>query len=421
MRNRSIVFLFLALLVLAMPANSFAKAVTSDDLSDKIDDLQTQIDDLKQKNASVVSTKFPVELYGFVAAQAFLGTARTLTLGNAYSDTANGPMAAPSRVVDKTTAKGGRHTWFGVTPQNSRIGLNWKGSKVSEKLTLGGTVELDFLNVINNTVYAVAPIPRIRLLFLELSSNDNWSLIAGQNWEIFSPLNTTSLNIGGNVWYQGNLGTRRPQIRFTYNFSFDDINKMKVAVSANQPANTDDLLSTNSGVTSGIPMGEALVQYSRKMKYGDLLVAVSGMGGAINDSGTYRKEAGVSWSMFVPLHKYFKLTGEVAYGQNLGYFLSYVNMAGNAYNGRNMAAWGQITSQWCEKLDTAAGYGIDDIRSSTVATGNVERNQLVFANFRYFPVKSFYVGLEYNYLRTNYKGNGASQANLIFSNLVYNF
>ncbi len=410
---KKIVLLVLVALVLAMPARSFA----ADDISAKVDDLQGQIDQLKKQNEkSAIGSKFPVELYGFVAAQFFMGTARTLMYGN----TTAGPTAAQSRVLDKNAAGGGRHTWFSATPQNSRIGLNWLGSKVSDTLKIGGTVELDFVNVLQNTAYGTSPIPRVRFLFLELSSVNKWSLIAGQNWDIFSPLNTTTLSLGGNLWLQGNMGVRGPQLRFTYNFISDDTNKLKAVVSANLPANTDDLLN-NNGITSGIPMGEALVQYSRKMRAGDLILTVSSVGGAINDSGTYRKEGGVAGSIAVPFHKYLKFAGEVHYGQNLGYLSTYANLAGNPYGARNTAFWGQFTSQWCEKFDTAIGYAMDNINSSKVITGNVTRNQVAFVNFRYFPVKPFYFGIEFDHMHTNYKDNGASMANIIFSNLVYNF
>ncbi len=410
---KKIVLLVLVALFFTMPALSFA----ADDISAKVDDLQAQIDQLKKQNEkSAVGSKFPVDLYGFVAAQFFLGTARTLMYGN----TTAGPTAAQSRVVDKTAAGGGRHTWFSATPQNSRVGLNWLGTKVSDTLKIGGTLELDFVNVLTQGSYGISPIPRVRLLFLELSSVNKWSLVAGQNWDIFSPLNTTTLSLGGNLWFQGNMGIRRPQARFTYNFISNDVNRLKVAVSANLPSNTDNMFGSN-GITSGIPMGEGLVQYERKMKSGDLILAVSGVGGAINDSGTYRKEGGVAGSVAIPFHKYLKFAGEFQYGQNLGYLMTYANLAGNPYGARNTAFWAQITSQWCEKFDSAIGYGMDNIGSSKVAAGNVTRNQVAFVNFRYFPVKPFYFGIEYDHMHTNYKDNGASMANIIFSNFVYNF
>jgi hypothetical protein len=409
---KKIAALLLAAVLFAMPA----KGMLAGELEDKIDDLQGQIDELKRQNEAVqkkVGSKHPLDIYGLVAAQAFMGTARTQLYGGLNS------TAAQSRVIDKNAANGGRHTWFSATPQNSRVGLNWTGSKVSEKLTASGLFEIDFVNILGNTAYGASPIPRIRHLYGDLSSSDNWALLFGQTWDLFSPLNTASLSLGNNLWFQGNQGFRRPQFRFTYNFKLDDVNSIKTSVSANLPANTDDL--TNSGISSGIPLGEGLVQYNHKMKHGDLIVAASGIAGTNTVNGGYKKMAGVAGSLHIPFHKFLKLTGEVQYGQDMGIFLSYVNSTGNAYGGRDMAIWGQLTSQWCNKFDTAFGYGIDDIKASKAAAGNVDRNQVVFANFRVFPVKPFYVGLEYNYMRTTYKGNGPSQANIIFSNFVYSF
>jgi hypothetical protein len=165
-----------------------------------------------------------------------------------------------------------------------------------------------------------------------------------------------------------------------------------------------------------------LVQYNRKMNAGDLVLAASGAFGVNSvQGGSYSKIAGIAGSLSIPFHKYAKLSGEVQYGQDLGLFLSYANAASNQWGARDLAVWGQVQSQWCDKLDTAFGYAIDNTGSSKVAAGNVQRNQIVFANFRYFPVKPFYFGIEYNYMRTTYKDNGSSPANIIFSNLVYNF
>ena len=411
---KKIVLLILAAALLSIPTGK----IFAGSLNDKIDDLQSQIDELKKQNQdpskkAAVGSKFPVDLYGFVAAQMFLGTARTQLYGGLNS------VAAQSRVINKDVANGGRHTWFSATPQNSRIGLNWTGSKISNKLTMKGLFELDFVNVLNQTSYGTSPIPRIRHLYGELASSDNWSLLFGQTWDLFSPLNTTSLSLGGNLWFQGNMGFRRPQVRFTYNFIIDDVNSVKTAVSADLPSNTDDL--TNSGISSGIPLGEALAQYNRKMKYGDLVLAASGIMGTNTINGGYKKMTGVAGSLHIPFHKYFKFTSEVQYGQDMGIFLSYVNSTGNSWGGRDLGIWGQIASQWWDKFDTAVGYGIDDMKSSKVATGSVDRNHVAFANFRVFPIKPFHVGLEYDHMRTTYKGSGPSQANIIFTNLVYSF
>ncbi|MFH0799912.1 MAG: hypothetical protein V2A66_07000 [Pseudomonadota bacterium] len=422
MKAKAAAVLLVAVAMVVTSAPSFAKE-KKENLNSRIENLQKQVDDLKDQQEkekqdkgekkTSVGAKFPVDFYGFVAAQLFLGTARTQMYGGLNS------VAAQSRVIDKATATGGRHTWFGATPQNSRVGFDWKGSKVSDKLSMGGIFEMDFVNVLNQTSYGTSPIPRIRHLYLDLFS-DRWSLIAGQNWDIFSPLNTASLSLGGNMWFLGNQGFRRPQVRLTYNAPLDDTNKLKVAISANLPTNTDDLVSS-TGANSGMPMGEALAQYNRKMKSGDFIAALSGFFGANSVNSSYDKMAGVAGSLSIPFHKFLKLSGEFQYGQDPGVFLSYVNATGNQFKNWSVAAWGQITSQWHEKFDTAVGYGIDKMGYSKIAAGNVNKNQMFFANFRFFPVKPFYFGIEYEYLKTAYKGHGTSTANVIFSNLVYTF
>ncbi len=419
MKLKRVVALVLFTVFVAAPVASFAKA---DDVDQKIDSLQKQLDDLKgqldnkQGELGVMKAKFPIEFYGFLATQLWYGTAKT----GMY--TTSNSTAAESRVLDKSVLGHARDSWFSATVQNSRIGFRWLGTQLSENVKLAGIFEMDFLNVLNNTAYGISPLPRIRLFSFDLDGKA-WQVLFGQNWDIFSPLNTNTLSLGGNLWFQGNMGVRRPQIRFTYNMPVGDINNIKFAVSANHPANTDDLM--NGGVDSGIPYGEALVQFNRKMKNGDLIVAVSGVGGDNRINSSNDKTLGLAGSLSVPFHKLLKVAGEVQYGQDLGNFLTYAGVGSRI---KNLAIWGQVTSSWCEKFETNVGYAIDDMRNkgnivvgTAGASSNISRNQIAFGNFKYWPVKPFYLGLEYNYMRTTYKNSGSSGANVIFSDFVYTF
>lgn len=390
-------------------------------LDQKITDLEKQVEELKaaqtEQKEKVVKAKFPVELYGFVAGQVFWGSARTQLYAN--TDNQRDSFVAQSSVMDRTVLKID-DSWIGLTPQNSRLGLNWTGSKVSKHLTLGGKLEMDFLNPTGGA----SPRPRIRLYYLTLSGKV-WSLLAGQQWDSFSPLNTNSLSLGGNLWYQGNLGFRRPQLRFTYDFPFATDNNIEVQVAVNNPSNMD--LITNVGNESSIPYFSGLLQYTKKMKYGDFLIAASATGGAHRQNNIYDKMWGIAGSLSVPLHKFLKISGEVQYGRDLGNYLTY---AGTTRNIKSFDAWAQISSRWHKMLETNIGYGIGNLPRSKVTANNtafanmlngIYRNQNIFANFKFYPVEPFYFGVEYNNMRTGYRGNGTSTAQVIMSNFVYTF
>lgn len=424
--------ILLVALFFAIPGEGWAKKshkskTQKQNLNYRIEQLEQEVENLKAEQAAEtkqpetsVGAKFPVKLYGFVAAQVFWGSSKTRLYGG------NNSTAAQSSVLNGNIGPENNNSWISFTPQNSRIGLDWTGSSVGQNVYIGGKLELDFLNILNTTNYGTSPIPRIRHFYFELWGKEKefkkWSVLAGQTWDLFSPLNTQSLSLGGNLWFQGNMGFRRPQIRFTYQHPWANNNVFKVALAAANPANTDDLIG-NGGVDSGIPYGELLVEYDKKMKHGDLTVAVSGAAGRHRRNGnSWSNMYGVAGSLSVPFHKFFKVSGEVQYGQDLGNFLSYDGVGRRI---TDIAAWGQVSSRWHKMFETNIGYGIDNSDRAKVPAGtgvaNINRNQVYFANFKLYPVDAFYWGVEYNYMRTGYKGNGTSDASVVFTNLVYSF
>lgn len=409
MKVKTIVLLIAISAILLTPSMGRAKGT----YDEKIEKLEKEIQELKEQQKSerekIPQSKFPIKLYGFVAAQPTWASAKTTLSGTRNS------AAAMSSIKDKTANPANGNAWFGFTIQNSRLGLLWTGSDVGKKTKIGGVFEIDFVNIIDNASYGTSPLPRIRLFSFDIWG-DRWSLLAGQNWDIFSPLNTKSLSLGNNLWFQGNMGFRRPQVRFTYNFPFGVVNNLKVSASIDHPSNTDNLYA--GGAESAYPYGEWQVAYSRKMKYGDFVIAASGVGGVNRLNSKNNKMYGFAGSLNFPVCKFVELTGEFQWGQDLGDFLS---LAGTTTKARNIAVWGQASSRWHKKFETNFGYGIDNIQTSKIAAGAVQRNQIVFGNVKYWPVEPFYIGVEYEYMRTNYKMNGASAANALFANLVYMF
>jgi len=411
---KKILFL-LVTLALIVPAISQAQDSQETDIHERIRVLEAQLEQLTAEpvKKTVVKSKYPVDIYGFIAAQFSWGDSTTGTFTTAVN--AGGTSAVAQSYVANERINPRDDGWFAATPQNSRIGFLWTGSNVSKNLILGGRLEIDFLNPGGG----MSPRPRIRHAYLDLGT-DKWSLIAGQNWDLFSPLNTRSLSLGNNVWYQGNLGFRRPQLRFTYNFIFTEKDSLKAAISVNNPGNFDTLI--NSGNTTGVPYGEGLLEYTREMKAGNLVIGASGVYGKDRSGNRWSNVWGIAGSLIVPFHKFLQLNGEIHYGENLGAFLTYANTNNRVHN---LAGWGEISSRWCKYFETNIGFGIDDLQDSRVAAGtavaNIDRNQIIYGNFKIYPFKSFYIGLEYENIRTRYQANGTSTANVVFTNLVYSF
>jgi hypothetical protein len=97
-------------------------------------------------------------------------------------------------------------------PRSTRFGVDYSGPKVPGlgDADLSGKLELDFENGGSESRQII----RIRHAYLQLAKNDV-SILAGQSWDVFSPLFPTVDN-DTLLWNAGNLGDRRPQFRFSY-------------------------------------------------------------------------------------------------------------------------------------------------------------------------------------------------------------
>jgi hypothetical protein len=371
-----------------------------------------------------LSSKVPISFYGFVSgefmwADSQLSTFGTLNngLGVIGANPYNRTMAGFNRVVDETV-DGKNNAFISGTVQNTRFGFYLKPYDFNgQKFWVDARIELDFFSTSDLSISSVRP--RIRRAYASIGQKQ-WKLLFGQEWELFSPLNPATLNIGGNLWQQGNLGFRRPQICFVGEIPIGEKESgLEIATSINLPSNV--MTFNDSGNTTGIPMLEGRIGYWYAMPEGKFKVYASGLFGrhrnAIAGDPDINNWA-LALSLNIPVHRWFKFSGEFQYGDSPGLVLS---IASDIRKQRSTSGWGQIKSLWLDWLETNVGYGIDTLKSSQVPTGWVKSNQVGFANIKFKPLDFFIIGLEYNYLRTNYQGSGASAANAIFSNVLFYF
>ena len=107
---------------------------------------------------------------------------------------------------------------FSGTVQHSRLiakigdfqlGASTKGRTVPEmdffKLTDTGDTNFNNIQL------------RVRQLYAEIVGA-SWSVLVGQAWDLFSPLDVATLNTNGNFWFGGNAGFRRSQLRVIMDF-----------------------------------------------------------------------------------------------------------------------------------------------------------------------------------------------------------
>ena len=80
----------------------------------------------------------------------------------------------------------------------------------------------------DGTVHENKAEPLLRHAYVELTKG-NYDIIAGQTNDLISPLapNTLNYTVG---WDAGNIGYRRPQVRFTYTYPVNAQNKLIGAI-----------------------------------------------------------------------------------------------------------------------------------------------------------------------------------------------
>ncbi len=418
MKRARILSSLVALIVVCATAPAFAAdetAVAKNDAEQPAAPPSIQTD---QPAAISLSSKVPFKFYGFISGE-FMWTGSQLSSGGTLDNTPanyNRGMGGYNRVVDEAV-EGNNDAAINATVQNTRFGFLLEPYDFNGKnFSVDARLEMDFFSASNMSASSV--VPRIRRAYAGIGQQ-NWRVLVGQEWEVFSPLNTATLNIGGNLWTQGNMGFRRPQIRFTAKHAIGETSGIEGAGSVNLPGNS--LSFADSGNTTCVPMLEGRMGFWHKMSAGDFWVYLSGVYARHNNAaagGAKINNWGIALSLDAPLHRFLKLMGEAHYGYSLGSLLS---LSSDTTRQRTFATWGQIKSEWLPWLETNVGYGIDSLSSPQVAVNFVQRNQTAFANIMFKPYKVFVIGLEYDYLRTTYKGTGASEANAVLTNVLFYF
>lgn len=365
-----------------------------------------------------LSSKVPMKFYGFISGE-FLWTNSQLSSFGTLDNTPasyNRNITGFNRVVDETI-DGNNDAAISATVQNTRFGFALDPYDFNGKnFSVNARLELDFWSTNNMNISTV--VPRIRLAYAGIGQK-HWRFLAGQEWDLLSPLNPATLNLGGDLWQQGNLGFRRPQLRFTYMHDVGEASGLEGAVSANLPGNTMSL--DDNGNSTGLPMFQGRVGYWHTLPAGKMWIYLSGAYAQHRNavaSAPRVNNWGLALSLDVPIHKYLKPMGEFHYGFSLG---SLLTLASDTRRQRFLAAWGQIKSEWLSWLETNIGYGIDTLNTAQVPANFIKRNQVGFGNILFKPFKVFVIGLEYNYLRTTYQGTGASEANVALTNVLFYF
>ncbi len=375
---------------------AFANTLMAQSQEDRIAALENKVKELQEsKIAGKTKSGDFITFYGFARMDAMWvnGNANTIG-GNAIYRWSN-----PDNV-------GSDNSQFGITARNSRIGFDIVGPK-TDTLSSSAKFEMDFYGLGSETSNA----PRMRHAYVKLDMPENqFSILAGQTWDVMAPVLPPTVDFSV-LWWQGNIGMRRPQVRLTQGISINDNTSLKLeGAIARNIGSLNNYNGIDSGTAQGAPSFQGRASITTPIFNGlKSTMGVSGHYGKEEYDTTVTKDKFDSWTMAfdmtVPITSSTKVTGEMYSGSNCG---EYAGGIGNKLNSTNdgevdaMGGWVAISHSFNPQFSVAAGYGIDTVDADHISATSMQSNQTTFANITYSPLPRTSAGIEIAHNKTEY-------------------
>ena len=306
------------------------------------------------------------------------------------------------RWVDRT---GERDDEYNLTANETRLGLNIKGPD-GGRIKTSGNIEFDFYGNSDTTDAENKAKPMMRRAYV-LIDMPQGSLLAGQTADIVSPLTPRTLNYSV-MWWVGNIGYRRPQIRFTKQMDLTKKAQLKLDVGISRTIG--DTFMAESGEDFG-PTAQARVGLTvpALVPKKPMTVGISGHWGK---EEYYPGDTEVStWSVnvdaLIPMDEGVTLKAEWFMGKNLDAFLGGVGQGVNQALLQGIEAkggWAAVEVEAGKGWSFTGGVGIDNPDTADLPAGGRDLNRCVFGNVLYAVNKNAKIGLELSQWRTEYKG-----------------
>ncbi len=374
----------------------------------------------------------------------FHGTACAGTVAAKYDITFYGKIKADLSLDDSEVVVGNYGRWvaseatakdiegMNITAAETRLGFKFEGPDYEDMIT-NGKLEFDFFDTSLGQNKAQ---PYMRHAYAEVTWTEiDFSVLAGQTWDVVAPLNPTTLNYSV-MWWQGNIQYRRPQVRLTKGMDLDDDMKLlfQLAAARNIGSTTGSITTSDTGVYNASPIWEGRVAFSLPLLTEKTsTIGISGATGAetvyTNAAGTTSKDYDVSLfalDLSLPLMEGVLLKAEYWTGENVDAFLGGIGQGINTTAGKTIEAdgyWAAVSFGPFEDFSFNIGYGVDDPDDVylTTLTGRA-KNEVIYANVIYALNEAVKVGLEVADLETKYKDvTKAADATRIQASLIYSF
>ena len=318
-----------------------------------------------------------------------------------------------------------------MTHKATRFGFRGKGTGI-EQASLAANVEFDMYGGGTENKALLL----LRHAYFTVSAG-RWKMLAGQSWDLISPLNPSTLNYPV-LWGAGNIQYRRPQVSLFYNVAQTDKTTAELAAGVFRTIGSD-LTPTFSlatgetadgeddGTDAAIPSVQGRLDVSHKLASGaKIRVGTSGLWGQLKSETTLgNSEKYESWAacghLMVTFSNGAGFSGEVFTGSNLGsYFGSVLNT--NRIDG--LASTGGWASAWVKpskKVKLTTGYSMEDPDDADLSSGNRAHNQAIFGNIKYDLIPQVTIGLEVTQWETKYLDAETAKSLRFETSFIMNF
>ena len=308
---------------------------------------------------------------------------------------------------------------FNMTHKQTRFGFKAVGNNYHD-IDVMGNLEVDLYGSGGTENKALL---NLRHAYFSIKKQ-GLQLLAGQTWDLIAPLNPSTLNYSV-LWNCGNLGFRRPQIRFGYSsnpgnptvVSFaagafrtigDDLISLSLSLDGESPDSQDD------GTDAGIPSVQGYLDIKHTWtKGGSVRFGASGLYGQLKaetdqgNSETYKSWGGVGHLM-VNLPGGYGFSGEVFTGTNLGKYNGGIGLNSQV---DGLDAFGGWVSAWAQVAPTvkfSVGGGVDDPDEEKISSGRT-KNTCFYGNIVFTVVPGANVGVEVAQWQTDYKDQDSAK------------
>lgn len=335
-------------------------------------------------------------------------------------------------------ATNGNDNEFNLTANETRLGFNFAGPK-TETMETSGKVEFDFYG--NFADENKAKIQMRHAWAQVYWPGSRFAILAGQNWDVISPLTPNTLNYTV-LWDAGNIGYRRPQIRLTKDFELADKTILQVqgaAVRTIGSSLTVGSTTSETGQDAGFPTLQSRVGLTFPwLPAGPTQAGISGHWGQeefdLDVSG--RSTDVDSWSVNLdltqPVTSKVLFKGEFFAGQDLATYFGGIGqgvtltktIGGAVIDADPITAhggWFAFSLGPWDQWSFNTGLGVDEVDADDVNPGDRTQNRTIFGNVLYALNKHVNVGLELSHWRTDYRGSGDADDVRAQASLIYKF